>query len=119
MQLDTMIPVEFNDGVRAKMQDGNIKYTFPQLRDVIEIALQATEKTTLEAPLEVVVFTDSGPSTPITLSSDVNTPVLTEVNVADARSVIIRRIDGQPVSTDDIISLEVKACEEGMNIAHI
>ncbi len=101
---------EYDDGVKSKLQDGKIKFTFPQLRDVTGVNVQAA----VDAGLEVVVVTDTGTTEAMPLTSDENTPAENVMSVPDATAVIIRKANGDDINPDDIISIEVKACEEGL-----
>ncbi len=104
---------EFDDGVKAKLTpDGEIKYTFPEPRDLTDVKLQAD---TEDTPLEAVPYTATGPKDPIPLTGGDDEPESNPTNVPDVIAVVIRTTDGSDISPEDIPSIEVETCKECMS----
>ncbi len=110
-ELDQDEPVTFDGGVTADLTpDGEIVYTFEEPRDLTDVVIDTPEDT----PLEVLPVKEDGTEgEPIPLDEG-NNPINPAENpdAKDVTSVIIRRIDDEPMESTDITNIEVVACEE-------
>ena len=109
--LDKDTPYTFVDGTTAELTDnGGIKYTFPEPRDVTEVTLQALDTT--DNVVIVAETLEGVPPEETPVDGLVNQPMVNPVYLPDVISVTIKRDDDSPFENGDIIALTIEACEE-------
>ncbi len=111
-ELEEDEPVTFEGGVTADLTpEGMIVYTFDEPRDLTDVFVDTPEDVDLEV---IPVKEDGTQGEPIPLDEG-NNPVNPAENpdADDITSVIIKRVDDEPLEPTDITNIEVVGCEEG------
>ncbi len=105
-------PVKYAGGITAELTpDGKLVFTFKEPRHLTEVKLQTPDGIVLQVVPE---SEDGTKGAPTPLDSNPDEPATTELDEPKVLRVTIEPADGQPaLKPEDILFIEVTACEEG------